>query len=123
MSTTLRVVVTGLCFAVVFLTGFWLSRSGRPLNVAVSTIHKLVALAAAVFLVLIIRQVNQVGSLSVNELAATVVTGLLFLSLAATGALLSGDKPTPAVVQKTHHIVPYLTVLSSAATLYLLLGR
>ena len=122
MSAAQRVLVTGACFLVILLSGLWLSRSQRPLNVAVSTLHKLVALGAAVFLVITIRQVHQTAALSTSEWLAVVVTGLLFASLATSGALLSGDKPQPIAIQKVHQIVPYLAVLSGAATLYLLLG-
>jgi hypothetical protein len=37
--------------------------------------------------------------------------------------LLSIAKPMPAVVSTMHKLLPYLTVLSTAVTLYLLLGR
>ena len=123
MSAMQRVLVTGASFLVVLLTGFWLSRSERPLNVAVSTLHKLVALGAAVYLVMTIRRAHQAAPLGAAGWVAVVATGLLFATLAATGALLSGDKPMPAAIRKLHKIAPYLTVLSSAATLYLLLGR
>jgi hypothetical protein len=87
----------------------------------VFTIHKLVALAAAVFIISAVRHVSQTMPLGASEWAATVVSGVLFLSLAATGGLLSVDKPMPTAVQRTHQIVPYLTVLSSATALFLLL--
>ena len=51
-----------------------------------------------------------------------VVTGLLFIALAATGALLSGEKPAATAVKRFHRIAPYLTLISSAATLNLLLA-
>jgi len=123
MSTTLRVLTTGTCFAVVLASGFWLSRSGKPLNVGVSTIHKLVALAAAVLLVMTVRRLHHAAPLTAGQLSVTAVTGVLFASLAATGGLLSVDKPMPALVRVVHHLVPYLTIISSAATFYLLLGR
>lgn len=37
-------VVTGLFFLALFLSGAWLSRRGRPLNLALPTLHKLVSL-------------------------------------------------------------------------------
>ena len=94
MSTVqLRVVGAGLCFLFVFLSGMWLSRSGKPFNSIVLTIHKLVSLAAAVFLVVTVYQIDQVATPSGTEVIAGVVTGLLFLG---TG------KPVPAAILRKH---------------------
>ena len=128
MGAMQRVLVTKASFLVILLSGLWLSRSERPLNVAVSTLHKLVALGAAIFLVMTVRGVHQAAPFGAAPWGpvgwvAVVVAGLLFAGLAATGSLLSGDRPMPAGVQKVHQIAPYLTVLSSMATLYLLLSR
>jgi hypothetical protein len=116
-------VTIGLSFLITVPTGLWLSRSGRPLPVALSTVHKLVGLAAAVLLVVTIRQARQAAPFSAVGWVLIVVTGLLFAGLAATGGLLSGDRPMPAAVHSVHRIAPYLTVLSSGAALYLLVGR
>ena len=123
MSTVqLRVVGAGLCFLIVFLSGIWLSRSGKPFNSIVLTIHKLVLLAAAVFLVVTVYQINQVATLSGSEVIAGVVTGLLFLGTGIAGAILSTGRPGPAAILRNHRITPFLTVLSTVVTLYLLLG-
>jgi len=122
-GTESRFAGAGLFFLLIFLSGIWLSRSGRPLNGILSTIHKLIALAAAVFLVVTIYQINQVAELSAIGLAAGVVTGLLFLGTGIVGGVLSTDKPLPGVILRLHQIGPVLTVLSTAVTLYFLLGR
>ena len=122
-ATQLRIVGAGLFFLFIFLSGFWLSRSGKPLNGIILTIHKLISLAAAVFLVITIYQINQVATLSAIELTAGVVTGLFFLGTGIPGGLLSTDKPMPAAILMMHQITPFLTALSTAATLYLLLSR
>jgi hypothetical protein len=124
MSTDqLRVVGTGLFFLAIFLTGVRLTRSGKPYSMIVLTIHKLISLAAVVFLAITMYQINQVSKLSAIELTAGVVTGLFFLGTTVTGGLLSTDKPMPGVILRLHQITPLLTVLSTAVTLYLLLSR
>lgn len=122
-TTQLAVVGAGLLFLSVFLSGIWLSRSGKPLHGIILTIHKLISLGAAVFLIVTIYQTNQVAALSAIGLVAGVVTGLLFLTAGISGGLLSTDQPRPAAVLILHRIAPFLTVLSTAVTLYLLLGR
>jgi hypothetical protein len=121
MDTTERAIVAGLSFFLVFLSGIWLSRKGRPLNAAISAIHKLISLAAGIFLLVTIYQRNQVLPLNATEWIAIVVTGLCFLGTVVSGALLSSDKPAPVALLRVHQIVPMLTLLSSAVTLYLVL--
>ena len=120
-ANQMRIVGTGLFFLFIFLSGIWLSRTGRPLNVGISTIHKLVGLAAGTFLLVTIHQRNRLVPLGATEWIAIVVTGLCFLVVVASGGLLSSDKPMPVAVLRVHQVVPVLTVLSTAATLYLLL--
>jgi hypothetical protein len=123
MDTTVRAIVAGLFFLFIFLSGVWLSRSGKPYSVIILTIHKMISLAAAVFFVITIYRINQMAKLSAIELVAVVVTGLLFLGTGVSGGLVSADKPMPVALLRVHQIVPVLTVLSTAATLYLVLGR
>jgi len=120
MSTQSRVVGAGLLFVFIFLSGFWLSSTGKPYNVAASTLHKLLGVGAAVLLVVTMVRTNQATRLGGLTTIAGVVTGLFFLSLIATGGLLMIDRQMPVVVARLHHVAPYLTVLSSAAALFLL---
>jgi hypothetical protein len=119
----ISIIVAGLVFVVIFASGYWLNRAGKPYSVIVLTVHKLISLAAVIFLVVIMIQSNRAVALGAIELAAGVITGLFFLGLMATGGLLSSDKQMPTIVLRLHQIAPYLTVLSSAVTLYLLQGR
>jgi uncharacterized protein YneF (UPF0154 family) len=123
MTTVTRAVALGLFFLAIVLCGIWLSRKGRPLNVGISTLHKLVSLAAGVYLLGTVVQRNRLVPLSPTEWIAIVVTGLCFLAMVASGGFLSSDKPMPVAVLRIHQVVPLLTALSAAASLYLLLGR
>jgi hypothetical protein len=123
MSTTqVRVVSAASLFLVLFLSGIWTSHSGKPYSAAPFTIHKLVGLAAGVFLAVIVYRTYKAAPLGPLDLAAIGVTVLLFATTVVAGALLSIDKPMPAVVLKLHQVVPVLTLPSTAGTLYLLLS-
>ena len=122
-TNELRVVGIGLFFLLIFPSGIWLSRSGKPYHVIIFNVHKLIALAAVVFLAITTYQINQAAQLSAIELIAGVVTGLLFVGTMITGGLLSTGKPMPAAILTMHRITPFLSVLSTAVTLYLLLSR
>ncbi|MBN1978005.1 MAG: hypothetical protein JW918_11455 [Anaerolineae bacterium] len=123
MDTVSSIIVAGLVFVVIFASGYWLSRAGKPYSVIVLTAHKLISLAAVVLLVIVMIRSNRVAALSAVELIAGVVTGLFLLALMATGGLLSVDRQMPAIVLKLHQIAPYLTLVAAAVTLYLLQSR
>jgi hypothetical protein len=124
MSTTqLRFAGAALFYVFIFVSGFWLTRSGKPYNQLVFNVHKLIALAAVVLFVITLARINRVTTLNAAQVIASIVTGVLVLSLFVTGALLSIEKPMPAIVTTLHHIMPYLALLSTAVALYFLIGR
>jgi len=118
-----KYVIAGISLVLVIVSGLWLSRTGRPLNTLLLTIHKLIAVAGVVFLVVMLYRLNQTAPLSPVEIRLSVVTILLFFALIVTGGLLSTGKVWPGIVLRIHQVVPTLVILSTAANLYLLHGR
>jgi hypothetical protein len=127
-----KIIITGLFFVFVFLFGFWLSRSGKPYHVLIFNIHKLIGLAMGIFLIITVYRAHQATSLNPLDIIIIAVTVIIFISLVAAGGLLSiqaaGDlenlsQPASAVISVIHKVFPYFAVLSTAATLYLLLFR
>jgi hypothetical protein len=121
----------GAVFLVILLSGYGLSRSGKPYGTLVFTLHKLVAVAAVVTLGVTVYRMNRAGTLTAAGLASAIVSGVFFLGTMATGGVLSVEAGTEAAlpatvsafVRKLHQVTPYLTVLSTAAALYLLRGK
>jgi hypothetical protein len=122
MNITARAVAMGLFLVLIILSGLWLSRTGRPLNVGISTLHKLISLAAGIYLLVTVIQRHRTLPLGPAQWIAVVATGLCFLAMVATGGLLALDKPAPVAILRVHQIVPALTALSTGASLYLLLS-
>jgi hypothetical protein len=118
MSTASRIAAIGVLFAFKFLFGIWLTRSGKPYSVVVLTIHKIISLLTVVLIVIAIRHLRLGVGMSAVEIGAGIVTGLLFLSAILSGGLLSTDKPTHAAILIAHKVTPFLTVLSTAVTIY-----
>jgi ABC-type multidrug transport system permease subunit len=114
-------IISTAFFVLIFLSGFWVSRAGSPPPGLRLNVHKLIALAAAVFLIVTARRVTKESPLTSTETAAIIVAGLVFLATGITGGLASIDKPLPRLVTTLHRVLPYLTLLSTAASLYLLL--
>ncbi len=122
-SIQLQAAGAGVFLVIIFLSGYWLSRSGKPYSGVRLNIHKLIALAAVVLFVIMLIGMNRVAALSPAELLTSVITGLLVIGLFLTGALLTIAKPMPAVVLRLHHVMPYLALLATAAAFFLLYSR
>jgi hypothetical protein len=85
------------------------------------TIHKLIGLAAGIFLGINVYRIHKLAPLSLGQILAVAVTVLLFAVNVATGSLLSTNKAMPEVVSIINKFFPYLTVISTGVMLYLLL--
>jgi TctA family transporter len=119
----LRTVGAGLSFLFILLSGFWLTRSGKPYGVLIFTIHKLFSVGMVVLLVITVRRANQAMKLGPTAWLAVIVTGLCFLTTVVAGSLLSISDTMPVIVYKAHQVTPYLTTVATLVTLYTLLKR
>jgi hypothetical protein len=114
------VIAAAVFFLLIFLFGLWLYRSGTPYNGIVLTLHKLLSLAALVFLGVTINRSHPLATLGTIQLVVVMVAGLSFIAAIVSGGLLSTDRPQPAAITALHRITPFLAVFASAAILYLL---
>lgn len=123
-------IITGLFFLFILLSGFWLSRSGKPYNGLVFNIHKLTGLGVGIYLIRTVYLSHRAMPLDPIQWKAIAVTVLLFLLAVAAGGLLSifaggglenMGQPKQRVIKFVHKVTPYLIVGSTAVTLYLLI--
>jgi hypothetical protein len=119
LSITGERAVAGVLFLFIFLTGFWLSRSESPYPVIAFNIHKLIALGTLVFIAAGIYKIHQ-APLSLLQTTAIALTNFCYTATILSGGLLNLDKPLPVLVPFIHKVFPYLTILFTAATLFLL---
>ena len=122
-STQVRVIVAGLFFVLIFLSGFVLSGSGKPYPMFLFTLHKLAALGAAVWMGIAVSKFNQVTPLTPLQWVSIWITGGLFGLMIITGGVMSAVKTTSGMIMSIHRYSPYLTLASSAWMLYGLLVR
>jgi hypothetical protein len=122
MSTLVsRLGLPGSLALLTLASGFWLSNTGKPYSTLIFTIHKLIALAAIIATSVTISHLHKTAELGLAvEIGAIVITALMFLCLLVSGALMSIVKEAPVVIRTIHHVAPYLAVISTAATFYLL---
>jgi heme A synthase len=119
----MKIILTAAGFVLIFLTGYLLYRTGQPFNAGVLTLHKLISVAAIVYLVVTVLGINKMAPLDKSGLIVCIGAGLFFLGAVATGGILSAAKELPAVVQTMHKVLSLLTLLSTAATFFLLFRR
>ncbi|RPI31180.1 MAG: hypothetical protein EHM70_12090 [Chloroflexota bacterium] len=124
MSTIVsKPVVAGLLLLFTLISGVWLSHSGKPLNMVVFTIHKLIAMATVIVIAANIYPLYR--ALDVRtflEPVVIAVTGLLFLALFISGALLSRGNPLPEAILRIHQVAPLLALAFSTMSIYLLVS-
>ncbi len=121
MNTTApKLIIAGLLFVFTLLSGVWVSHSGKPINTVIFTIHKLIALAATVVIVMSVYTLfKALDQRTLIEWAVIATTGLLLIALFITGALLSRNTPLPVAILRIHQAAPLLALVSSTITLYL----
>lgn len=121
--TQINLLITGLGFVVILLTGFGLRRLGQPFPTVILTVHKLIAAATFVFLVKTIPGLARLSLPGQVERIAAIAAGSFFLLAVVSGGWLSWVKNMPSWVRALHVIMSFLTVISTAAFLYLLYRR
>ena len=131
-TTQMKFINTGLFFLFILLSGFWVSRTGKPYNAVIFNVHKLIGLAAGVFLIVTVCRIHKATPLEPQQIGVLVMTVLVFVLLVAAGGLLSAEaegglqnlsQSVLTVIALIHKTFPYLAVLSTGVTLYLLLFR
>jgi len=123
MDTVAGFVTPGIVFLLTLASGFWLSRSGKPLKTGIFTLHKLIALVAVVVTALQIYNALKILDVAPIMIALIVVIGLCVVALFATGALMSADRPGYRSLLTIHNLAPLLAVIAGVAVIYLLSGR
>ena len=113
--------ITGASFIFMFIFGFTLSKSGKPYNGLLFNIHKLIGLGAGIYLVRLVYLTNKATPFTKAQLIAITASIIFFLGLVVTGGLISAEITVPDFVNIIHKILPYLAVISTGITLYLIL--
>lgn len=126
-TITSRIIYCGLALALTLISGVMLSNSGKPLNSSIFALHKLSTVATVILLGVNIHNLYIAGGIHTLHLVAFASTGLLFLTLIvsgamlslAFGALLSLDKPALQAILRVHQISPLLVLIAATISMYL----
>lgn len=121
-TLTSKLVLSAVGFGLTLLSGVLLSSLGRPLNSLVFALHKLIAVGTLILVGLNIFNLIRAVDVRAFYLVVIVLTGLLFLALVVSGALLSFERPLPLVALRVHQVVPALALAAAALSLALLVN-
>jgi hypothetical protein len=119
-ATASKVMVCGLLLLFTLIFGVWLSHLGKPLNTVIFTIHKLLALATVITIAVSVHDLTRDRGVRASGLVVIAVTGLLFLALFVSGALLSLEETVLQAILRVHQVVPLLALVASMVSIYLL---
>jgi hypothetical protein len=129
--TNSQTLYIGIFFLFILLSGFWVARAGKPYDTFVFTIHKLVGLGTGIFLIRTIYLTHQAAPLNSAQWTCILIMALLFLVTVAAGGLLSildsgnlqsMSQPARTAVSLVHKFSPYIIIVSTGVTLFLLLS-
>jgi hypothetical protein len=123
VENPLRFGLLTLAVVVVFATGFLLARAGRPYGTGLLTVHKLVDLAAVVFLAILIVSALRASPATTLEWVLVIAASITVLATFATGGVVSATDSAPSWVLVAHRALPWPLVLILGATAYRILSR
>lgn len=114
-------IIAGLIlFILTILSGFWLGKLGRPLNVILFNIHKISALTAIVLMILGFVRLLKSGTIATQLQIVFIISGISLLLTLVTGGLLSFDKFDKKFFALVHRFSSFLVLVLTATGLYFL---
>lgn len=108
----------GIFYLLTLVFGFLVSKKGKPYNVPLFNVHKLLALGSVILVII------QLSKLSLSIESQALLVSLLFLSgvwviaLFVTGALMSIGKPDYKTVLTLHRIMIVALAIFIALSVY-----
>ena len=112
-----KLIVSGILFLLMIITGIVLSRNGKPYGTGLVTLHKLFSIAALVVVILAFAQQMKAAPNPLWTLMA-VIAGVLFIAAIASGALLTGEKAMPDWISLVHKLSTPAIILVIGFTFY-----
>jgi hypothetical protein len=121
-AAQLRTVGFLLSAVLIFGSGIWLTRAGRPYGVGVTTVHKLVDLAVVIAIGVMVLQAHRAVPLSAFEWTVIGLAAVLAIATFATGGVLSASEGAPTWVLWVHRAGSWFAGALALASVYVI-GR
>ena len=118
----LRVVVFLCSAAVVTVSGYVLTRKGRPYHSLLLNVHKLVDLAAVIVTGLMVYRAGQSGVLLGADWVFAALAAAVFAALFASGGIVSAMETPPTWVLRLHRLAPWPAVVLAGVMVYFIVS-
>jgi hypothetical protein len=112
-----------LAFLSIFVTGRRLSRLRTTANTFLLTAHKMLSLAALILLAVTAARINAAAQLALDDRAAVLAAGILFVVTMVSGGLQSVRPSVSKRLRVAHRVTALLTVALTGLAFYFLLVR
>jgi len=118
--TTSKFLIPIILFVLTVAAGFWVTKTGKPYNTGIFTLHKLLALAAVVLATIAIVKLLKIAPAQPMIIALFVLAAMSIIALFATGALMSIQKNVGSALLLVHRVAPFVLAGSSVSAILLL---
>jgi len=118
--TTSKFLIPIILFVLTVAAGFWVTKTGKPYNTGIFTLHKLLALTAVVLAAIAIVKLLKIAPAQPMIIALVVLAALSIIALFATGALMSIQKYVGSALLLIHRVAPFVLAGSSVSAILLL---
>lgn len=112
-----KIVLPIILFILTIAAGFWVSKTGKPYNSGIFTLHKLLALAAVVLAAMVVAGLLKTTQMHSVVIILLVLAVLSVVALFTTGALMSIQKTVGSGWLFIHRVAPFV-LAGSLGTLF-----
>ncbi len=117
-----KFLLPSIVFILTLVFGFWLSHAGKPYNVPLFNVHKLIALGAVVATVIQLVKLLKGADALALVIVLLIVAALCVIALFASGALMSMGKLDYALMLTVHRIAPVVLVIAMVIVMLTIKG-
>ncbi len=108
---TFKFLYKAILAIIMIILGVILTKTGKPYNIVLSTIHKVIA-----FILLILISLELINFLKINrpnslQIILIILFAVTYIISFASGVLCLSSKETRQIILYTHRIAPFLSII------------
>ena len=109
---TVQLIISGISFFFILISGIWLSNLGKPYGTILFTIHKLIALAFFVYVFILSKKLLKTIEPNLVLWIFIVAAALSVVLILTTGGILSNQEEVKKSLVIVHKILSVVLLLS-----------
>jgi len=109
---TVQLIISGITYIFILISGIWLSNLGKPYGTVLFAIHKLIALALIVYVFILSKKLFKTTELNLLMWIFIVAAALSVVLIFTTGGILSIQEEVKKSLVIVHKILSVVLLLS-----------